>query len=105
MLLLLTDAKGREVFCGFISEGDFDAANYSIRSIVRLAINYGAFLAFVAHNHPSGVALPSGEDIRSTLKLRNALSLVGVRLADHYIVGDNECVSLAESGFLDGDDR
>ena len=104
VLLLLADAKGKEVFCSFISEGDFASANFSMRSIVRLAINYGAYTAFIAHNHPSGVALPSREDLRATLRLREALSLVGVRLLDHFIIGDNECVSLAQSGFLNDDE-
>ena len=101
VLLLLADGKGKEVYCGFISEGNFEETRLSIRKIVRIALNYGAATAFLAHNHPSGVALPSSLDVRTTAEISEALALVGVRLLDHFIVADNECISLAQSGLLD----
>ena len=105
VLLILIDAKGKEVFCGFITEGSFESAQFSVRKIVRLAMNYGAAYAVIAHNHPSGVALPSVEDVRTTLLLRDALALVEVKLIDHFIVANEECVSLVQSGiFTDNTD-
>ena len=101
VMLMLLDTKGREVFCGFISEGNFETTRLSIRKIVRLAMNYGAEAAILAHNHPSGVALPSTEDMRTTKYLREALALVDVRLIDHFIVANDECTSLAQSGMMD----
>ncbi len=101
VLLILADVKGREVFCGFISEGGFETIQMSIRDIVRLAMNYGAASAIVAHNHPSGVALPSAEDLKATLRLREALALVEIELLDHFIVANEECISFAQSGLFD----
>lgn len=101
VLLILCDTKGRMCFSGFVTEGNLETARLSVRKIVRLAMHYGAFTAFIAHNHPSGVALPSAQDLRTTHELRDALSLVDVRLLDHFIVAGNECVSLAQSGMLD----
>lgn len=100
VLLILLDVKGKEVFSGFINEGNFEATRLSVRSIVRLAMNYGASTAIIAHNHPSGVALPSKEDVMTTLCLRDALSLVDVNLIDHFIVANEECISLAQSGMI-----
>jgi DNA repair protein RadC len=53
-----------------------------------------------AHNHPSGVAEPSQADLRITERLRDALSLVEVRVLDHFIVGEGEGTSFAERGLL-----
>ena len=100
VLLVLADAKGKEVFCNFISEGNFEETQFSIRKIVRLAMNYGAVTAYIAHNHPSGVALPSPSDLKTTFILREALALVDVDLADHYIVANGECVSLNDSNWF-----
>ena len=86
VLLILLDAKGKEVYCGFIAEGNFETTVFSARSIIRLAINYGAVSAIIAHNHPSGVALPSREDVVMTYNLCRILATVDVNLLDHFIV-------------------
>jgi len=54
----------------------------------------------VAHNHPSGVAEPSNSDRVITLKLKEALALVDIRVLDHFVIGDSETVSFAERGLL-----
>jgi DNA repair protein RadC len=51
----------------------------------------------LAHNHVSGLALPSKEDEVTTRQIASALSLVGVSLVDHIIVADGEFVSMADS--------
>jgi DNA repair protein RadC len=54
----------------------------------------------VAHNHPSGVAEPSAADKSLTEALYLALGMVGIKLLDHFVVGDGEVVSFAEMGAL-----
>ena len=100
VLLVLTDKKGRVVYSGMIAQGDFDTAAISVRSIVTLAINYSATAAILAHNHPSGIALPSKEDVMVTRYIKDALKMIGVSLLDHYIVSDHDCVSMAESDMI-----
>lgn len=100
VLLLLTDKKSKELFCGFIAKGDFESAVMSTRTIVSTAMNYRATHAYLAHNHPSGMAVPSDTDIENTRKLKAALALVNVRLMDHYIVADHDCVSMALSNLM-----
>ena len=101
VFLLLLDKKGKEVYCGMIAHGNFNSANFSIRDVVTLAINYGAVYAFLAHSHPSGLALPSRDDVTATIDVSKALRLVGVTLVDHFIVADHDCVSMAESGLFE----
>lgn len=97
VLLLLLDAKGKEVFCGIVSKGSLNNTNLPVRKIVDYSLRFNAQSAIIAHNHPSGVALPSRDDLEATANIKHALALIGVHLLDHYIVADNDCVSLAQS--------
>jgi DNA repair protein RadC len=67
---------------------------------VRRCLAHNAAAVIVAHNHPSGVAEPSHDDRLITLRLRDALALVDVRVVDHLIVGDGAPISLAARGWL-----
>ena len=67
------------------------------REAFRFAIRENAVAVVFAHNHPSGVAFPSKEDIIITKNLITTLDLIGSHLIDHIIVADNDCISLAES--------
>ena len=52
------------------------------------------------HNHPSGEPEPSEADKRITAQLREALSLVEIRVLDHVVVGAKACISMAERGLV-----
>ena len=67
------------------------------REIVRAALAHHAAAVVLAHNHPSGSAEPSPEDIELTRSLTEILKVIDVRVIDHLIVGE-ELVSLAERG-------
>ncbi len=97
VLLMLLDAKGKEIFCGIISKGSVNASEIYTRKIIQLAIKFHASGAIIAHNHPSGIALPSKEDLKSTVSLKMALDTVGIKLLDHIIVADMNYLSLAQS--------
>lgn len=99
LVLLLIDSKGKELFCGVISKGSLNSTDVPIRKVVDYALRYNAKVAVIAHNHPSGVAVPSREDIMSTSKLYDALKLVGINLIDHIIFADDDYVSLADSKY------
>ena len=64
--------------------------NYSVlhpRELLREAIQWGATTLYVAHNHPSGDATPSAEDIELTKTLYAAAELIGIPLRDHVVIG------------------
>lgn len=94
------DAKGKLLACCRIAEGGVDAVNISTRRLVENALKCGASAVILAHNHPSGIALPSPDDNTTTLALWDALRAVGIPLIDHIIVADEDYVSLHDNGLL-----
>ena len=93
MYQLCLDGKGKKKGLYKLGEGDLGSVGLNIRQIMENTLRSKAVMVVLAHNHPSGVALPSHED-------REALETMGVRLVDHVIVADNDYVSMAESGLL-----
>ena len=94
------DAKGKLLSCQRVAEGSVDAVSINIRRIVERALYAGATGVVLSHNHPSGVALPSGDDNAMTLMVYDALRSVGIELLDHIIVADRDCVSLRQNGLI-----
>lgn len=97
---LCLDAKGKLLACRRLGEGSVSAVNLDIRKVVQTAILYCASSVILAHNHPSGIALPSEEDKSATDQVRQALNSIGVRLEDHIVVADHDFVSFFESGYF-----
>lgn len=97
---LYLDSKHRVLGFEELFRGTVDGASVHPREVVKAALKQNAAALIVAHNHPSGVAEPSCADTRLTSRLRDALSLVDVRLLDHLVVGDGEVVSFSERGLL-----
>ncbi len=100
MYQLCLDAKGRMLNCRKVSEGDVASVGLNLRRIVENALRCNAVMVALAHNHPSGVALPSREDRVATIQIRDALEAVHVRLVDHIIVADDDFVSMRQDGTL-----
>lgn len=96
--LMLGDAKGKMIYFDIISKGSLNSASMPIRKIVDLSLRHNAKTAFIAHNHPSGSALPSCDDIDTTQTICETLASIGVELVDHFIVTDDDYVSLRQSG-------
>ena len=94
------DAKGKLLNVQKISSGDVNFVHADIRGIVQNALLSRASAVVLAHNHPSGVALPSDADNAVTLQIREVLQSVGVVLFDHVIVADDDFVSLRQNGLL-----
>ena len=99
VFLLCLDAKCKALSCKEVGEGTINSAGVSIRRIVETAIREGASTVVLAHNHPSGIALPSTEDIQVTYRVAAALAAVEVQLADHIVVAEDDYVSMAQSGY------
>ncbi|MEG2222717.1 MAG: DNA repair protein RadC [Oscillospiraceae bacterium] len=99
---LCLDRKGKLIACRRLAEGSVSAVAINIRRLVENALLSGASGIILAHNHPSGVALPSQDDYSATKLAEDALRTVNIPLLDHIIVADNDFVSLADSGFLRG---
>ena len=99
VFLLCLDAKCKVLCCKEVGEGSVNSASIPIRRVVEMALGANATTAVLAHNHPSGLALPSAEDIQTTRRIALALDAVEITLADHIVVADHDYVSLAQSGY------
>ncbi|WP_313624379.1 RadC family protein [Achromobacter sp.] len=99
-IALYLDAQLRLIATGELARGTLSQAAVYPREVVREALRHHAAALIVAHNHPSGVASPSGADHAFTRHLKEALALVDIKLVDHLIVAGGTAVSLAELGCL-----
>lgn len=98
--LLSLDAKCKVLDCRLVQTGSVNAAGVSVRKVVEAALSANATSVVLAHNHTSGIALPSEADKQTTKRLFAALDAVGILLADHIIIAGDDFVSLADDGFF-----
>ena len=96
--LLCLDAKCKVLCCKAVGEGSVNSAGVSIRRIVETALGANATSVILAHNHPSGIAVPSAEDVKTTQRVAAALNAVDICLVDHIVVADDDYVSMVHSG-------
>lgn len=99
VFLLCLDAKCKVLCCREIGEGSVNAASISVRKVVEAALSANATTVVLAHNHPSGVALPSADDVQTTRRIAAALSAVEVKLIDHIVVAEGDFISMVQSGY------
>ena len=99
VFLLCLDAKCKVLSCREIGEGSVNSASISVRKVVESALAENATTVVLAHNHPSGVAVPSDEDVQTTRRIAAALSAVEIHLADHIVVAEGDYVSMVQSGY------
>lgn len=97
---LCLDRKGKLLSRKCIGQGNMSSVDLDIRQVVENVILTGASGVILTHNHPSGLALPSQEDVSATLRIKEALETIQVTLVDHMIVADGDCVSMEQSGYL-----
>lgn len=94
------DAQHRVLEAQELFRGTLTQTSVYPREVVKSALRVNAAAVIFAHNHPSGVAQPSQADELLTRNLKEALSLVEVRVLDHFIVAGNQAISFAERGLL-----
>ena len=97
---LLLDSHYRVIGFEELFRGTIDGAIVHPREVLRLALSRNAAALILVHNHPSGIAEPSAEDRKITIRLKEALALVDIRVLDHLVVGDGVCESFVERGWL-----
>jgi DNA repair protein RadC len=98
--MICLDSKYKVLNTKLIFRGNVNSANISIRKIVETALTYNATKVILAHNHTSGIAVPSREDIETTARIKDALAAVEVQLVDHIVVAEEDYVSMADSGII-----
>ncbi|MFS2015214.1 RadC family protein [Massilia sp. CT11-108] len=97
-VVLFLDVKNRLIADRELFRGTLAQTSVYPREVVIEALDYNAASVILAHNHPSGVPEPSEADLRLTGALVKALSLVDIRVLDHFIVAGPLIHSFAEHG-------
>jgi len=97
---LWLDARHRIISCDEMFRGTLTHTSVYPREIVKAGLKANAAAVIFAHNHPSGVAQPSQADELLTRNLKEALTLVDIKVLDHFIVAGNQTISFAERGLL-----
>jgi DNA repair protein RadC len=96
----MLDAKNRIFKDCRISEGTLTNSLIHPREAFRDAIKESAASIIFVHNHPSGDPSPSREDILITERLASVGEIVGIRVLDHVIIGDEKYTSMMEKGHI-----
>ena len=99
-LVLFLDAQNRLITAEEMFSGTLMQTNVYLREVVKRALHFNAAAVIFAHNHPTGIAKQTDEDVRLTSELKKGLALVDVRVLDHFIVAGNNTLSFAERGLI-----
>ncbi len=99
-VVIFVDAQHRVIACEELFRGTLTQTAVYPREVVKRALAHNAAAVILAHNHPSGVAVPSSADEALTRALMTVLGMIDVRVLDHLIVGGMDIASFAELGLI-----
>lgn len=99
-VVVLLDAQHRVIATEELFAGTLTQTSVYPREVVKVVLQRNAGAVIFAHNHPSGVAEPSQADQLLTETLKRALSLIDVKVLDHFIVTRGACVCFSERGLI-----
>lgn len=99
-LVLLLDGKNRIIRRVQVSEGTLNQSLVHPREVFSPAVKESAAAVILIHNHPTGDPAPSQEDIAITRRLKEAGEIMGIKVLDHIIIGEDEFLSFVERGLL-----
>jgi len=97
---IMLDTKNNIICHEDISIGSLNASIVHPREVFNRAIKRSSASIILVHNHPSGDPTPSKEDINITKRLINAGEILGIRVLDHIIVGNEKYISLKEEEII-----
>ena len=98
-MALHLDGKNRVVCIDMVSTGSLNQSIVHPRELFKTALLSSAAAVLLIHNHPTGDPTPSTEDLTITRRLMEAGDMIGIRVLDHIIIGDN-FYSFAERGHI-----
>lgn len=92
------DHANRILAAHLVSKGTPVSSDVNVREILRYALSDNAVKLLIAHNHPSGLALPSKADLDATAHIARSLKAAGIKLMDHFIFArGGDCVSFDQT--------
>lgn len=99
-LAIPLDARNRPIGELRVARGGVTGCGVEPSDVFRRLVRFGAASTIFVHNHPSGVPEPSSDDIALTERLRLAGAVLGVRVLDHIIIGEEGYFSFLDAGFF-----
>lgn len=97
---IILDTKNHIISIENISIGNLNASIVHPREVFNIAIKRSANSIILVHNHPSGDPTPSTEDINITHRLIDAGNIIGIKVLDHIIIGDNKYISFKQRNII-----
>lgn len=98
--IVLLNTKNQIIVTEEISVGTLNASIVHPRDVFKAAIKRNSNSMILIHNHPSGDPTPSNEDINITNRLIDAGNIIGIKVLDHIIIGDNRYISFKEKNLI-----
>jgi DNA repair protein RadC len=99
-ITLHLDGKNRIICMDIVSIGSLNQSIVHPRSVFMTACLSNAAAIILVHQHPTGDSTPSSEDIAITRRLKEAGEIMGIKILDHIIIGQDEYLSFVERGLL-----
>jgi DNA repair protein RadC len=93
---ILLDTRNRPIGIEEVAKGSLSEVGVHPREVFKSAIVANAASMIIAHNHPSGDAKESQQDVDLTARLVNVANMIGIPIRDHIIMGGSECTSMRE---------
>jgi len=97
---VLLDIKNKVIAAPIISKGGLNSSIVHPREVFKIAIKRSSASIILYHNHPSGEPCPSQDDIKITKRLIEAGEIIGIKILDHIIIGDNKFKSMKEKEII-----
>ena len=95
------DTQKRLIAHHVMCKGSLNTVGVCNREVFRIAVKVNAAALILAHNHPSGDAKPSEDDIKATKDLQKSGQLIGIDVLDHIIVGRGVSDSMLKNGYME----
>ncbi len=95
VMMVCLDNKRKHLNTTCLFEGSVNSAQFNVREAVQQALRDNATQVVLAHNHPNGFAFPSAADISTTQRLMEILRPLDIRLIDHLVVAEGDCLCMS----------
>ena len=99
-ITLHLDGKNRIIVMDLVSIGSLNQSIVHPREVFKTACLSNAAALILIHQHPTGDPSPSSEDIAITRRLKEAGEIMGIKVLDHIIIGQDDYLSFVERGLL-----
>ena len=96
LTVILVNSKLRIIDKITYTDKKYDSINYSIKDIIKFAMDKNAYGIFLVHNHPSGTMYPSESDLKTTAKIMKLCEAMDIHFFDHIIISNDKYYSMAE---------